>query len=137
MDSYRLAVRALLVDGGKAYLIEEEISDGGSRWWLPGGGIDSGETFDEALHRELREELGVEEVDVESEPVGTFVWECTGGETGVSIVLRTDFDPPSSLDETEDAIRGHEWVDITSLESSRVPDWLSQFFEQYVQEGDG
>lgn len=53
---YRLSVKALIVRDGKVLLTIEDEDD---FWSLPGGGIDYGETAQEALVREISEEIGV------------------------------------------------------------------------------
>ena len=40
------------------YLAIEET--GGKGWWVAGGALHSGETFQQAAHREVREEAGIE-----------------------------------------------------------------------------
>lgn len=45
-------------------------SDG--RWELPGGGLEVGETFTTGITREINEELGVNVIEVSSQP--TYVW---------------------------------------------------------------
>ncbi len=59
-DSYfvRRCARAVIVRSDKKVCIQEIKSRG--YWKLPGGGIDPGESAEEALRRELREEVGCE-----------------------------------------------------------------------------
>lgn len=54
---FRVAVSALIFDGERILLaLRRDIE-----WWnLPGGGMEIGETVDEALCREVSEEIGLE-----------------------------------------------------------------------------
>jgi 8-oxo-dGTP pyrophosphatase MutT (NUDIX family) len=64
-----LGVRGLVLDGeGKVFLIHHTYVTG---WHLPGGGVEAGETFLEALKRELMEE-GMIELLAEPELHGLF-----------------------------------------------------------------
>lgn len=54
----RLSVRAILVEAG-AILLTHHVDRRGSWYVTPGGGVEDGETLEEAFHRELHEELGV------------------------------------------------------------------------------
>ena len=83
---FRVAVSALIFDGERVLLSHRSDID----WWnLPGGGVEAGETVDEAICREVGEETGLE-VEVESlvgvyskpqkqEIVLTFRCHVTGG----------------------------------------------------------
>lgn len=83
---FRIAVSALIFDGEKILLAHRRDID----WWnLPGGGMEEGETVDEALVREVYEEtrlevqverlVGVYSKPQKQEVVLTFRCSVTGG----------------------------------------------------------
>jgi TDG/mug DNA glycosylase family protein len=58
----REAVRAIVLDAaGRVLLVRIEHPVSGESWWItPGGGVDPGESEEDALRRELREEVGLD-----------------------------------------------------------------------------
>ena len=65
----RDAARVLLLDASdRALLIAHLPGDGRTVWTAPGGGLDLGETHEQAAARELREEVGIDA------PIGPWVW---------------------------------------------------------------
>jgi ADP-ribose pyrophosphatase YjhB (NUDIX family) len=65
----RRAARAVLIDPNDRILLVRFEFPNATRWALPGGGLETGETGEDALRRELAEEVGL--VDA---AIGPHVW---------------------------------------------------------------
>jgi len=65
----RQAARALLLTPSKHILLVRFEFPAGTRWALPGGGLDEGEDHVTALRRELIEEVGLHEPEI-----GPHIW---------------------------------------------------------------
>ncbi len=55
-----IGVGGVIIDNGRTVLIRRGTEPLLGEWSIPGGTIEIGETLEEAVHRELREETGLE-----------------------------------------------------------------------------
>lgn len=60
----RLVVSVLVEKDSKYLLIKEALEDGKEYWIIPGGGVDFGESLEQAALREIKEETGLEVTDL-------------------------------------------------------------------------
>jgi double-stranded uracil-DNA glycosylase len=120
----RQNVRAAVIDEQDRILLLRYGDEYGDWWVTPGGGREPGETDEQTLRRELREEIGL--VDFE---VGSLLWERTGwtlDEPGFSsffsrvYLVRVDrFEPPHLTEALE-----LRWFSVAQLADvvTRPPD---------------
>ena len=128
LPSSRCAVRrgakALIVEEGTVLLLKERRDDGTTFRSLPGGGIESGETLPECLHRELTEELHCR-IDI-GEPVGSCLYRHKTLEDTVTLysvlTAETLCDPVANRAEE---VVGYGWHELDRL----PPDLLDPFQE--------
>jgi len=78
---YRVTAKGLCVRDGKVLLIHDYTGrteeDPRPEWELPGGGLEFGEKFTEALKREIKEETGLTVKWMDEKP--TYVWTTNHG----------------------------------------------------------
>lgn len=62
MDKRRIGVRAIIYRDGKLLAVRHKNADGSPKdfWAIPGGGLDPGESLEDGLRREVKEELGID-----------------------------------------------------------------------------
>jgi 8-oxo-dGTP diphosphatase len=144
----REGVRALVLDPADRILLVRFVNpeNGEEFWATPGGGIDPGEDLDAALRRELREETGLE--DVELGPVvwtrrHVFPW---AGKTldqseRIALVRVPAFEPQPLLTAeqlVEEGVHELRWWTCGELEASAAnfaPRRIVRFLRQLLEEG--
>ena len=62
---YRTSIKALILDKDKKFLL---IKEDNGLWELPGGAMDFGENYEQTLIREIREEMGLQVIEVANNP---------------------------------------------------------------------
>lgn len=80
MSTHEQVAGAVIVDGGRALLLRRTLDRPvlPGAWDLPGGHLEAGETFEEALAREVREETGWRLETVRAQ-LGERRWTLAGG----------------------------------------------------------
>lgn len=128
------AVKALIEREGKFLAVEMEAGEKGTLWTLPGGRVEQGESPEEALRREVMEEVSLE-VDVHR-PLGMFhfffgeenenqvvltVFRCTpaGGEVDI------DSNP------AEENITGYDWLERGEFMDLEAEDTLKELVSEH------
>jgi TDG/mug DNA glycosylase family protein len=122
----RDAVRALVLDRQGRVLLVRFWGPGRDRsWWgSPGGGIEPGESHEQALSRELLEEIGLEELEVGPllfEHVGQFPWaKRLYRQRNVTYLVRVEeHEPRATVDLSAEGVAEVRWWTLAELAASQ------------------
>ncbi len=118
----RVVVAAVLIDQGRVLLARraanKRIAPG--KWHLPGGHVESGESPEEALRREIREELGVRINVIYPLTVFRYRWQNTHT-FGIAFEARLD-EPSQSIRWDPEDLAECLWVMEAELEAYLAPE---------------
>ena len=132
----RIRVSAILRWQGRMLLCRHE--KGGREYWLlPGGGVNSGESLTRALHRELHEEIGIDdELPVEGPvaivdsiaPAHSYATKHV-----VHIIFSGDLGARSleTVTSRDAAVRGHRLFSVPELNDVVLPPPLQRFLARW------
>jgi len=114
-----LGVRGLVLDrDGRVALVLHTYLDG---WYLPGGGVQRGESYDRALARELGEEIGLDAFRIER-VLGVYHDTVTlKDDHVVAYVVRTDASAPPLRTADPFEIQRVEWFALDGLPDDLSP----------------
>ena len=144
---HRHSVRALILTPDSRILLiqSREPESGQVLWCTPGGGIETGETREESLRRELYEETGLPVL-----PPFQHVWnrQATFTWAGEKIIqqetyylIRTPWFKPSMVNNPEkgetDAFLGFRWWSVNSIEMADalfIPKNLGKHLKELLSE---
>jgi double-stranded uracil-DNA glycosylase len=137
----RDAVRGLVVDDAGRTLLTRFDFRHGSIWTPPGGGVEAGETDDQAIRRELREELGLREVEI-----GPLLWTRThwfaemegwGGQTERHYFVQTPhFEPAPEIDLAAEDVAEIRWFAVDELDGvATAPRSLPELLPELLAHG--
>jgi len=133
----RIRVSALLRWSDRILLCRHEKAGRGEYWLLPGGGVNSGESLVDALHRELAEEVGVgDDLTFEGPiaiaesiaPKRAFI-----GRHVVHIVFAGDLSGRSlaAVTSQDAAVRGHRLFDRAELDDVVLHPPIQRFLRRW------
>jgi 8-oxo-dGTP diphosphatase len=135
----RIRVSAILRWRGRVLLCRHE-KPGKEYWLLPGGGVNSGESLVDALHRELAEEIGIaEDIPVEGPVaiVDSIAPRSFAAKHVVHIIFAGDLGGRSleAVTSQDAAVRGHRLFEVPDLDGVVLHPPIQRFLSRW-QPGD-
>jgi len=146
-EIHRKIVSALIFSkDGKLLMGKKDPKKGGvypNAWHIPGGGVDEGETMEQALAREIREEVGIDITKyriIKVPLIGAGVSEKTLKDTGEKVLCHMEFNrfevhiDDKNADEIElhldDDLIEAKWFSKEELPTVQQIPGGKEFFEQ-------
>lgn len=112
VNERKRAAAVIVRDGAVLMIHERSVRPGAREWWtLPGGGIEPGETAEEAVRREVLEETGLVVKDA------TYLFDAPypSGMTSVFAVTVEDGEPVLGVAEDGPEAVGIDWVALPAV----------------------
>ncbi len=122
-----IPLKALIVNSGKVLLVR----DSGGAWELPGGRINEGEKIEEALKRELMEELGVH-IEVKN-IFDAFCFVSASGKNHFVAVYECEATNLGDMNMADGEVKELKWVGVGEFESLSTRQYdgvLKKYFSQ-------
>ena len=125
-DNYRLGAIAYIFDNQKRILIDNLVTYSDNEWNFPGGGRGDSETALENIYREIKEELSIDNEDLEliGRPEKPYQYDFPEpliredrlykGQLKEQFIFKFKGNK-SSLKADPKEIRAYKWVDVTDL----------------------
>jgi ADP-ribose pyrophosphatase YjhB (NUDIX family) len=141
----RQGIRAVVLDDSDRILLVHFVMSAWTGWATPGGGVEPDESLEEAIRRELREEVGLEDIEL-----GPIIWERThvfdfaefSGQYEKFFVVRTstsEINPLFSKEEllAERVTESRWWTlqEIRASDESFAPRELASLLETLITQG--
>ena len=121
MNMIRVASKALVIKNNQVLILQRKINKPNDKieWDIPGGGIEAGESFCDALVREVREEtnLIVEVFDT------IRAWNCIDNDKMLyGVTFAANFVEGDIVLSSEH--ENYVWLDIDKIASSDISKWI-------------
>jgi 8-oxo-dGTP diphosphatase len=116
---------AILNEEGKLLMLQRNTSDGSESWDLPGGLVDPGEKNKKALKREVKEELGIDGINIEKK---LNTWQFLRSKDNQIVAVQNYLvEIPHSDFELSNEHLSYKWINISELRNYSIKD--NSFFD--------
>jgi len=145
LKNYRLNVAAVIVSSNYPHekkIFVAERSDISGMWQFPQGGIDDGETPEEALFRELEEEIGTAEVELIGEHPEWISYDFPKhvakkmhpycGQTQRYFLVRLKDESLVNLETSHPEFKDHKYIEVDSV-LDLVAKFKKPVYEQVIK----
>ncbi|MCX8192287.1 MAG: NUDIX hydrolase [Nitrososphaeria archaeon] len=126
------AVGTLIIHGSKLLLVKRAFEPSAGKWSIPGGVVELGEKVEEAVKREVWEEVGMEVEDLQLLGVYDSIIRDEDGDIKYHYVIIEYLARPRSLSITPSIeVLEYMWVDLEDLDNLDITQSLRELSKKY------